>query len=389
MMQRQTSAGSDAIGVGMTASLTGTYRQLGAQALAGARLWAQEANRRGGILVPVRGGRVPISFLYYDDESDPRVAARYTRRLLQDDGVDLLLGPYSSGLTLAATRVAEECGTVLWNHGGAADTLYEQGFRWIVGVLSPAGRYFQGIVELVRRMDPSARRLALFGAGRSGFARAVLAGAETQARVLEFEIVFRGDHRAPDGGRQELLRSLRASRPDLILAAGAFEDDILLARHLVECHLRARAIGLVAAGVDAFYGRLGDAADGFLGPSQWEPALPRQPDVGPPPREAAAALAAAVGQPADYPAAQACAAGFVVERCVEVAGTPAPRRLRDVAGQLDFTTFYGRFRIDPLTGRQVGHEPAVVQWQGGRKRVVWPAAVAEVAPTYPRNAPSR
>jgi branched-chain amino acid transport system substrate-binding protein len=40
---------------------------------------------------------------------------------------------------------------------------------------------------------------------------------------------------------------------------------------------------------------------------------------------------------------------------------------------LDFTTFYGRYRIDPRTGRQLGHRMPVVQWQGGRKVVIWPS----------------
>ena len=51
--------------------------------------------------------------------------------------------------------------------------------------------------------------------------------------------------------------------------------------------------------------------------------------------------------------AQAYAAGLVAQRCVEQAGTLEDQVLRETAGKLDFSTFYGRFRIDPITGRQV------------------------------------
>jgi branched-chain amino acid transport system substrate-binding protein len=70
--------------------------------------------------------------------------------------------------------------------------------------------------------------------------------------------------------------------------------------------------------------------------------------------------------------AQAYAGGLVVQHCIETAGTLNQQVLREVASRLDFTTFYGRFRIDPSTGRQVGHRMPVVQWQEGRKVVVWP-----------------
>jgi branched-chain amino acid transport system substrate-binding protein len=373
---------TEEVRVGMTASLSGRYGSLGAQALAGATCWAEDVNRRGGLLVRERGGRIPIRFIQYDDASDRSTAAAGTRRLLQKDRVDLLLGPYASDLTLTAARVAEAFGVVLWNHGGAADTLYARGFSWIVGILCPASRYFTGILELVHHLDPAARRLVLLGAGGSSFADAVVAGADAHARALGFEVVHQGDHHVLAGRQEGRLAPLRASRPDLVLAAGAFDDDVRFAGQLVEQAIPAKAVGLVAAGVDAFHGRLGDVADGFLGPSQWEPAVAGRPDVGPASHAVAERLGGAAGT-VDYPAAQAYAAGLVIERCVETAGTLDPRRLRGVAGQLDFTTFYGRFRIDPATGRQVGHEPVVVQWQPDGKRVVWPLQTAAAPAAYP------
>ncbi len=46
--------------------------------------------------------------------------------------------------------------------------------------------------------------------------------------------------------------------------------------------------------------------------------------------------------------------------------------LREAALALDFTTFYGRFRVESPTGRQTGHTMPVVQWRSGKKTVVWP-----------------
>ena len=74
----------------------------------------------------------------------------------------------------------------------------------------------------------------------------------------------------------------------------------------------------------------------------------------------------------DYPMAQAYAGCLVAQRCLEEVGRCEPRALRQVANRLDFTTFYGRFKIDAQTGSQVGHVMPVAQWRNGGKVIVWP-----------------
>ena len=54
--------------------------------------------------------------------------------------------------------------------------------------------------------------------------------------------------------------------------------------------------------------------------------------------------------------AQAYAAGLVAQRCVDDAGTLDQGAMRQAAAALNMTTFYGGFRIDPTTGRQVGRQ---------------------------------
>ena len=85
----------------------------------------------------------------------------------------------------------------------------------------------------------------------------------------------------------------------------------------------------------------------------------------------------AKGQPTiDYPMAQAYAGCLVAQRCIEEAGTLDHSAVRQAASRMDFTTFYGRFLIDPATGRQVGHRMPVVRWERGEKAVVWPPDAA-------------
>src|SRR5437763_6950245 len=146
--------------VGAALSLSGPFAAHGRQAQHGLALWAEDANAAGGLVVRDRGGQWPIALVIYDDASRSAQATAATEKLLGDECVDLLIGPYSSMLTLAVAPVAERHGKVLWNHGGASDAVTRAGFRGVVSLLSPASHYFVGLLELVRTRDPTRRRVA-------------------------------------------------------------------------------------------------------------------------------------------------------------------------------------------------------------------------------------
>ena len=92
----------------------------------------------------------------------------------------------------------------------------------------------------------------------------------------------------------------------------------------------------------------------------------------------------AQGTTPDYPASQAYATCLIAQHCLEQVSSTEHESVWQAACTLDCTTFFGRFSIDPETGLQVGHEMVWVQWQGGKKLVVWPPGVAEAGLQYPR-----
>jgi ABC-type branched-subunit amino acid transport system substrate-binding protein len=144
----------------------------------------------------------------------------------------------------------------------------------------------------------------------------------------------------------------------------------------------------VAAPIEHFRETLGSDAEGFCGPSQWEPNLQGQPDLGPTSAQFVAEFRARFGLEPDYPAAQAYAAGRIAAHCAEQAGSFDDDALMQAAVNLDVTTFYGRFRVDPDSMQQVGHQMVVAQWQAGRRQIVWPPAVATASIQLPLPAPA-
>jgi branched-chain amino acid transport system substrate-binding protein len=367
--------------VGTALSQTGIYALQGQQALQGLRLWIEHTNAQGGLFIPELNRQIPLQLLTYDDRSRRTEAERLVERLLTSDRVHCLIGPYSSGLTAAAAAIAEVHHRVLWNHGGSSDAITQQGFRWAVHLPTPASGYFAGLFPYLLHHGAKAGPVAVVQRRRGTFAAEVAGGARQHAERHGFPLLPTFFY--PDDAHQfpALARELAAAGPALITLVGRFDDDVRLVRALTEPPLTLKTVAAVATPMQAFWGDLRERADGWIGPSQWEPGAEESPDVGPSSAVFVERFRRRFGQLPDYPAAQAYAAGLIFQHCVGLAGSYDDAGLLAAAAQLSCRTFYGDFRLDPESGIQVGHETLLVQWQGGKKKIIWPADVAKTGLT--------
>ena len=360
--------------VGMPASLSGQFQLQGRQALAGLEAWARDSNGRSQRFFRI---------IHYDDASDQSKVKDVTRRLIIDDQVDILIGPYSSVLTSAAAEVSNEHGMLLWNQGGASDEVYSRGYRWIVGVLSPASQYLTGLLPLVREKNSAACTIALVKASTGEFPRSVCSGAIESAKSQGFEVVRTINFSASTNEFTRVVDELKSANPNVIVVVGRVQNDLHIASQIFASSLRSGAVVTVASGIQQFHDYLGSSADGFVGPSQWEPGVHFKADFGPSTEQVIASLKNEVLQHIDYPMAQAYATGLIVEKCLLEADSCDSFTLRNAAANLKFSTFYGNFKIDCQTGKQIGRQTLLVQWQHGRKTVVWPPDQARGGLVYP------
>lgn len=363
-----------AILVGIPVSLSGQFEVQGRQALAGLEAWVRDSkdNSRGSFRI-----------VHYDDASDRSMVKDITRHLIVNDQVDILIGPYSSVLASAAIDVSEEHGMLLWNQGGASEEIYRRGYQRIVGVLAPANQYLAGLLPMIHEADSTARTIALLRASTGEFPRAVCSGLAESANSLGFEILLTHVFSASLEDFTLAMSALKYANPDVIVVVGRVMNDINIASQLVASGLEVGVVVTVAAGVQQFQDYMGSSADRFVGPSQWEPLANFVPDFGPSPDEVVKSLKNGVLQHIDYPMAQAYATGLIVERCLLETSSCDSSDLRKAAADLNFSTFYGNFEIDRQTGRQIGRETLLVQWQNGRKTVVWPPNQANATLVYP------
>src|SRR5262245_58680061 len=275
----------------MTAALTGRYSLPGRQAILGAQAWVEATNRAGGIWLHDSSAQLPLRLTSYDDASEPEQCAMLTERLITEDQVDILLGPYSSGLALRAAEVAQRSQRVLWNHGGASEAIYTRGFTWVVGILSPPSTYFHSVIDFVRHARPSANHVAIVHSTAGAFPKDVATGA-AQYCQQQFETIHTYPDPAGTADFAPILQQLEDTAPAVILSVGRIEDDLRFAAQYLQSTISADVVGLIATPLTLFHDTLGSAAAHFVGPSQWEPALVIEPEYGPSSEEVLARLMA-------------------------------------------------------------------------------------------------
>lgn len=386
------SEAKDKIVIGQPSTLSGEYAKAGEQAEGGIKAIVDWVNNvYGG--VKLGGKKVPLEYIFYDSESKKEAVTSLIARLITADKVDAVLAPYSSGLTLRGAPVAESNKMLYLIHGGASNKIFQQGFRYAVQSIGPASRYHVGTLDMISKIDPKAKKVAL-AYEDDEFATMVMEGAEAQAKKLGFEIVFKRTYPKGVTDLTPLLSALKAANPDIVLGGGHFVDGQLFNRQMADLDINANALSLVAAvTLPAFYEALGKMAEGVMGPSMWEYGVKFSeegakkvglPWFGPSQDEFVKLFKKAVGKELtpEYHAAESGAAVLSYVLGVERANSVNSDDVRRALGDIKFMSFYGAWDIDD-TGLQVGHSMVDVQWQGGKRVIVWPPEAQTGKPSYP------
>lgn len=384
--------------IGYTASITGNYETSSGRQVRGLNLWMEAVNDAGGITLS-DGTVVTFEGVSYDDESNSdRVQELYTR-LATEDEADLMISPYSSGLTAAASVIAEQYGKVMITTGAASDANYMQGFTQVFQIYTPASRYLAGAVDLLQTTDPDVTNLALVYENDK-FSTDVVTAAKDYAESLGYQVVLYEGYDTGTTDFGPFINKIVDSGAEAILGGGHFQDGSTFARQLNERDTGIGFIALLVAPPEPDFAELGDAALGVVGPSQWEPlaaftaesaAAAGMEFFGPSSEEFVSAYTAAYDEEPSYHSAGGYAAGLVLQKAIINADSTDPALIKEALDAMDILTFYGAIKFDTSAeahGLQIGHSMVFIQWQAGDdgtlgKQVVWPLAGATAETLYP------
>jgi len=358
--------------VGAVLPQTGDLADLASGYRNGLLLWQQEVNAAGGLL----GRRVELRL--FDDRSEANRDGSLYARLVTEDKADVLFGPFGSAATIAASAVAERNRRVLLDATGATQSVLGAGQRFVFHVAAPYAAYGEALLGLLSasgyaklyvlaRDDPASREMAqrfVARAPRYGLA----AGPAT---------MYPGA--VPDFSPQ--LSAARASGAEALIAFGGEADAAEMVKTMRRMKYAPKLFFARGAADARFVRDVGQDAEFTLSVSAYQTDFATEGNA-----LFAKAYAERWTAAPDLAAAQAYAAGQVLEQAVRRAGSLEQDKLAAALAALDGDTVLGHYRIDPSTREQLGATPIVVQILRGRPEVVWPRerATARWQLPYPR-----
>jgi branched-chain amino acid transport system substrate-binding protein len=376
------------LNIGFTNSQTGAQQVASQKQTEGIKLWVDQVTKAGGI--KLKDGTVLMpKITFYDDQSaTDRVQQLYTK-LINDDKVDYLLSPYSSGLVKTAAIVSEKEGKVMITAGGADDATMEQGFQNVYQVYSPGSKYLTGAIDLMLKLDPTIKKIAIVNE-KDSFSVSVVTAAKPYAESKGLQVVVNQGYDTGTTDFAPFINQIIAAAPDAIIGGGHLVDGTAFAKVLKEKNVTARFVALLVAPPEPTFADIGDAATFIVGPSQWEISVKYNeaaakaanvPYYGLTSEAFTTAYKAMFNAPPSYHSAGGFAAGLIFQKALEDAGSADPAKVKAALDKIDVMTFFGRtkFSTDPKThGKQTAHDMVFIQWQKGSDgklaaQVVWPS----------------
>jgi len=387
--------------IGFTSSLTGTQEVSSKRQVNGFNLWMDQVNQAGGLTLS-DGTVVKFEAQTYDDESNAERVQELYSRLVTEDNADFLISPYSSGLTSAASIVAEQNGKVMITAGAADDDAYKTGNTSLFQLYTPGSLYMSSTVDMLKQLDPEAKIALVHESDK--FSTGVTDGIKPYLEDNGFDIVLEEGYASDTADFGPIVNKISSSGATVLLGGGHYNDGTALARALYDRKIGLKFVYLLVAPADTKFPELGDAALGVATSSQWELAATHTEAeannmsvewFGPTGQEFADAYQAAYGDPPTYHAAGGYAAGLILQKAMMDAGSVDTEAVRDALNAMDVMTFYGHVKFDTSEeahGLQTAHKMVVAQWQkndaGEMERVIIaPSDVATADPLYPIPSP--
>ncbi|MCP4074523.1 MAG: amino acid ABC transporter substrate-binding protein [Hyphomicrobiales bacterium] len=377
--------------LGSAISLTGKYATAGHHAKTGYDFAIAKINAAGGVKIGDKSYKFEVK--YYDDESTPARGGQLAERLINQDGVQYMLGPYSSGLTKAIAPVTEKYQIPMVEAEGASRSLFNKGYKYLFAVLSTSEQYLASAVALAARVAkengkaPGDVKVAL-AFENDPFSLDVRAGVMDDIKKHGLTVVI--DDKLPRNltDMTPTMTKIKAKKPDLLVVSGHSKGAGTATRQIAEMKLSIPMVAMTHCESADLVGKYGATADGYLCATQWAETLTyKDPMFGTAAEfnaEIKKTVPAYATKSVPYQLAQASAAVYVFKDAFERAGSLDKEKLRDALAATDLATFYGQVKFSEA-GNNIAKPMVLRQIQDGKYNVVAPVDYASHELQWPRK----
>jgi branched-chain amino acid transport system substrate-binding protein len=366
--------GTDTIVLGAAISLTGKYSTNGQHTKNGYDLAASRINETGGVKIGSKSYKLKI--IYYDDESTPARGAQLAERLIKQDGVKYLLGPYSSGLTKAIAPVTEKYKVPMVEGNGASLSLFKKGYKYLFAVLSTTQFYLKEAVNLAAEQakkngrNPSTLKVAM-AFENDPFSQDVRAGVMEDAKRHGMKIVI-DDKLPPElNDMASTLAKVKALKPDLLVVSGHAKGAALAVRQVADMKVNVPMLALTHCDSAKVIKKFKSKANYTLCASQWDRGLSYRDNWFGTAEKYAKTFEKTYNYAPPYQAAESTAAVLTFVDAFQRSGSLDPEKLRAAIAATNMQTFYGNIKFD-ATGKNIAKPMVLYQIQDGKYKVVAP-----------------
>lgn len=376
--------------LGAALSATGIYASNGNNTKNGYEFAVKKVNAAGGIKI---GGKCyHLKIAYYDDESTPIRAAQLVERLISQDKVKFMLGPYGSPLTKAILPVTEKLNTPVVQAEAASRSLFTQGYKYHFGIVATSEKYLTPVIDMAAEAakkankDPSTVKVAMIYQDDS-FSLDVRQGVVELAAKYKMNTII--DDRMPKdlNDLTTFLTKIKALKPDVLLISGHEKGAATAARQMGEHKIDVPLIGVTHCESAKIVSDFPKVAEGFVCPTQWDETMKASDPMFGTAANYNVEMKAAHPEykVVPYQTAQASAAIYVWKDALQRAQSLDQEKVREALTKTDMPTFYGHVKF-ASDGSNPGKSIVMRQIQGGKYIVVAPPNVAAGPVVYPRAA---
>jgi len=333
----------DKIILGAAVSLTGKYSSNGVHTQNGYNMAVDRINSKGG--VKVGGKTYKFDIIYYDDESNPKRAAQLAERLINQDGVEFMLGPYSSGLTKAMAPVTEKYGVPMVEANGASRSLFTKGYKYLFAVLAPANLYLDVAIRTAVELNGGKGVNIAMAFEQDAFSQDVRLGIVDAAEDTGSKIVI--DDKLPKelNDMAATLAKVKAVKPDVLVVSGHTKGALTAIRQIAEMKVDVPMLAMTHCDAAKLSKQHGKNAQYALCASQWHKTLTYKDKWFKDGMTYDADFTKMFGYAPPYQAAESSAALLVFKDAFERANSFDQKKVRDALAATDMQTFYGNIKF--------------------------------------------
>jgi branched-chain amino acid transport system substrate-binding protein len=365
--------------IGASVSLTGDFSDSGKAVERGYQLWADTVNAKGGVL----GRKVQMKIV--DDASSPTQVVTNYQNLINKDHVNLTFGPFSTLLTIPASQVAKRYGYAFLAPAGGGPDVFKQKLNNFFFV-QPAPTTESGDVfaKFILSLNPAARpKTAAYAELDDPFSAPIAENIRAKFEAAGIKTVYKQVYPAETQDLSPIMAAIAAKKPDVIVGGTQSDDAYAQVKSLVQLNYNPKFMFL-SNGANSpleFPDKVGRSnTAGITSSADWFPGSKAS---------GSAAFTAAYikkyggsAQTVDDSSAEAYATGQLIQEVAAKTGKIDNATIIKTLHSGTWPTILGK-----LTWNAVGAPTGsynLVQWQGGKLLPVYPAAVAQAQPVFPK-----